>query len=413
MYGFRFVHAADLHLDTPFAGLGRSAPWLREALQGASLTAFDRLVQLAVDESAAFMVWAGDVFDHTAPSLRAQLALRDGLETLRQHGILVFWAHGNHDPYEALSTHIKWPDNLHRFPPDQVTHVSVPKPGRRHGPLCEVYGISYPTESVTESYAARFRRSDRASWAMAVLHGNVGGQPGHDNYAPAALGDLTANAFDYWALGHVHHRQVLSENPWVVYPGNLQGRHPRETDPKGAYVGAVDESGHTTLEFHSLAPVTWQFVTCDVSGLALVDEVEDALISQLADLRPTAGEQGMLVRVQLTGRSRELARVPPDDWGALAERLSSGGPGSGTFTWVEAIQSHVRPPLAADPTEGLLAQALHELNDVALPSQWARLWPFAQPADPAELDAVRERVRDRLRNLLGEELDDGGQPDVD
>lgn len=406
---FRFVHAADLHLDSPFRGLSRTAPWLQPVLQQASLDAFDRLVDLAVDEAAAFMVWAGDVFDHTAPSLRAQLKLRDGIARLAAHGIHVFWAHGNHDPADALSLDISWPDNLTRFPGGRVGHVGVPDPHHPHRLLCEVYGVSYPEASVTASYAEQFQRADDAPWALAVLHANVGGQPGHDNYAPARLSDLTERPFDYWALGHIHHRAVLSEAPWVVYPGNLQGRHPREDGPKGAVVGHVDEWGAARLTFHALAPVQWQTVAMDVTGEEHADRLESRLAEALSAGWP--GAAGALVRVELVGRS-VLARLMPEDWLAMAERLSDTEARPG-FVFVESIQPRLGRPLAPDPSDGLLARALAEVGRLEVPREARELWPRASAgpgADPEarELDdmaaSVRQRVKDRLRELLGEEL---------
>lgn len=413
---FRFVHAADLHLDSPLRGLSRTAPWLQPVLQQASLDAFDRLVDLAVEASAAFVVWAGDVFDHTAPSLRAQLKLADGIARLGDQGIPVFWAHGNHDPADALSLDISWPDNLTRFPAGRVGHAGVRDPRHPGRTLCEVYGVSYPESRVTAGYAEQFFRDDEAPWAVAVLHANVGGQPGHDNYAPARLSDLTARPFDYWALGHIHHRAVLSEAPWVVYPGNLQGRHPREDGPKGAVVVHVDEAGAARTAFHPLAPVVWRTVAVDVFGEAHADRLEDRVAQALADGRADAGAAGSLVRVELTGRS-VLARLGPEDWLAMADRLSDTDARPG-FVFVESIVPRIARPLAPDPSDGLLARALAEVDRLDLPPEWGRLWPRGGrgPASGTEsreqrdaAAAVRERVKDRLRDVLGEEESGEGE----
>ena len=399
---FRFLHAADLHLDSPFQELGRAAPWLRPVLQDASLRAFERLLDLAVDQSVDLVVWAGDVFDHGAPSLRAQLALRDGIARLGERGVPVFWAHGNHDPYNALAVDIGWPSNLTRFPAGRVAHATVLDREDPSRTLCEIYGVSYPDARVSESYVEEFERDDQAPWAMAVLHGNIGGQPGHDNYAPARLADLAARDFDYWALGHIHHRAILSQDPWVVYPGNLQGRHPREDGPKGAMVGAVDEDGAVQLAFHPLAPIAWRTLTLDVTGEVYVDRVEERLAEALGDRSAPGGEEGTLVRVELTGRSA-LARLGPEDWVVIADRLSDGE-GRPGFVFVESIVSHLSRPLAPDPPDGLLARALAEVDRLALPSDWKSLWPFPDPLPPRIAREVRQRAQDRLRDMLGEEL---------
>jgi exonuclease SbcD len=403
MTPFRFVHAADLHLDTPFRGLERLADWLSPVLADATLRTWDRLVEATIARGADFLVLAGDVFDHTTPTLRAQFRIRDGLDRLAEAGIPVFWAHGNHDPYATLDTNMEWPSNLVRFPPGKAhTHPVI-----RHGEtLCTVSGISYPTRAVHDNYAALLTRPSEAPWAVAVLHGNVGGQPGHDNYAPASLSDLARQGFDYWALGHIHQHLALANEPWVIYPGNLQGRHPRETGRKGAVLVEVDAGGTARPVFLPLNVVRWEVVTVDVTGLDHVDGVADRAERALRDIHLDSDEEGLLARLFLTGRTPLAAHDIPD-LDTVAERLSDATQAT-PFQFVESIQPHWRPPGSGAPPTGFWAEVLEAMPSGSAGDLRALLaGPWERQRD-LELDPgyVQDLARRLLAEALGEELPD-------
>jgi DNA repair exonuclease SbcCD nuclease subunit len=391
MTPFTFVHAADLHLDSPQVGIGRTAPFVREMLRDASLEAFNRLVALTEAVDAAALVWAGDVFDHGAPSLRAQFRLKDGAERLLARDVAVFWAHGNHDPVGSLETAVRWPPNVVRFPAGEVTSYPLSREGER---LAQVYGISYPSPAVTEPYWRRFVRQDDAPFAIGVLHANVGGDPHHDNYAPAALDDLRRQGFDYWALGHIHRRAVLSEEPWVVYPGNLQGRHVRETGRKGAYVVRVDPAGAVTLDFRPLNVVRWDTVEVDCTGLDSADAVEEACRRKLDALALDPDEAGCVVRLTLTGRTPLAGQDA--DWTDLAVQLSDDEPAP-AFRWVESVDLRWRRPPEAGEPEGLWAEVVRGLRG----PEW-RTWLPKAPLSTLDADRARDDALRLLALLLDE-----------
>ena len=392
MKSFTFIHAADLHLDSPMLGIGRLEPRVQSRLRDASLEAYDRLIDLTLQRHAAFLVLAGDVFDHETPSLRAQFRLRDGFLRLERAAVPVFWAHGNHDPFGSLSTHVHWPDNVVRFPAGRVLWHRVEQGGDI---LCAVYGISYPTAAVTDPYVRQFIREDDAPYAVAVLHANVGGQPGHDNYAPASLGDLRAAGFNYWALGHIHQRAILLDDPPVVYAGNLQGRHVRETGPKGAYVVEVDASGRARLQFAPLGPVRWELVPVNCDGFSGWDQVEEAALLALEPLGPEPHESGVVVRLLLSGRA-ELP-VDPDAPVELAERLSSDPDHDGPFRFVESVDTKIRRPPQPVPPEGLWAEVIARIRGPAY-EQWE--------SGPAQLPLDLEAARNEALRLLADALDE-------
>ena len=230
----RFVHTADLHLDSPFAGFSANAPGdVTAALRDATFEAYDAIVELCLAEHVDALLVAGDIYDSSDKSLRAQLRFIDGLKRLAAAGIRSFICHGNHDPLDGWEAGFATPVGCHRFGDAvEVVPLDPADPGR-----AAIYGYSYPRQRVTDNVARQFQRTDDAAFAIGLLHANVGADTGHERYAPCTVDDLAATGMDYWALGHVHTRQVLRSNgPAIVYPGNPQGRHPNELGARGIYI---------------------------------------------------------------------------------------------------------------------------------------------------------------------------------
>ncbi len=368
---FRFVHAADLHLDTPFEGLREVAPDVARALREASLDAFDALVDLCLDRAAAFLLIAGDVYDGAERGLRAQLRFRQGLERLAEAGVQVLVVHGNHDPSEeGWSALREWPEGTRVFGSERVESVAIERDGER---LATVHGISYGRRDVTENLSLAFPRgrgsgpsntvADPASTAglrIGLLHCNAGGNSEHAPYAACSVGDLAGANIDYWALGHVHARRTLSEAPWIVYPGNLQGRSPRpsEQGPKGAVVVEVEAGPGTSrvvdVSFEALDRVRFLSLEVDVSGSVDLAEVERSLQTRADDLRAEHPGRGLVLSARLTGCSdvqRDLAR--PESPAELLESLRDGRRNDSPFVWWGSLASEVSRPI---DREGLRAR---------------------------------------------------------
>lgn len=293
MSTFTFLHAADLHLDTPFEGLRTEGSALWERLRDASLQAFDRLVDLALEREVAFVVLAGDIYDGAERGLRAQLRFRKGLERLAAAGIPTLIVHGNHDPLdEGWSAIQQWPRGVHVFGSDEVEAVAIEREGHR---LATIYGISFARRAETTNLARRFQRGPDQGLHVGLLHCNAEGQVGHDPYAPCSLADLEEAQLDYWALGHVHSRQILLKGrSWAAYPGNLQGRSFKKSEqgPKGALLVHVVQDAIRELEFVPLAPIVFGSVEVDITGLEGLEELEDRLLEQADEIE---GEGRMLV----------------------------------------------------------------------------------------------------------------------
>lgn len=396
MRRFRFVHAADLHLDSPFAGLSGVPGGVRESLRQSGFEALNRLVELAVRVQADFVLIAGDVYDSADRSLRAQVRFLNALKVLAERGISAFVVHGNHDPADGRAAVLDWPETVHVFPAGELKRIPVVLPGRGH--VADVSGISYPTAAVRENYALRFKREnpDGDMYQIGLLHANVDGAADHEDYAPCTLKELVAGGMDYWALGHVHTRRVLHEEPYVVYPGNIQGRSVRETGAKGCYVVDVDEAGQTALAFHSLDAVRWMRTSLSIAGLRTEQELKDRLEAELEAARLEGGGRPVVIRLELTGRgplhrllqgsflqelTEELRLAEAErageafegGWGGSAEAAA------GDFVWIESVKVRTgsdvdREVLAASPgflgdvlrmADGLLGEDREELKRFA------------------------------------------------
>ena len=332
MNPFRFIHAADLHLGSPCKGLANAPEHVRRGLAEAEFAALRRLTEAALRHEADFVVLAGDLFDAADRSLRAQAALHRAFGRLAAAGVQVFAIHGNHDPLGDGRAPFDTPEGVHIF---GAGAPAEHRPAcRRDGkPAAFIYGISYDRRAVTDNLAIRYRPAAGADFHIALLHANVGGDPDHDAYAPCGLSDLVGAGFQYWALGHIHRRRVLHEYPHVVYPGNLQGRHPGETGAKGCWLVDVDASGGVRMTFLPLDEVRW--LTCRVSIEAIADE--ERLLERIEEsaLRAAASAEGrsVMLEVVLEGRGplhRRLEAGGAEELlAALRDRLEEPASGSG------------------------------------------------------------------------------------
>ncbi len=301
---FRFVHAADLHLDSPLQILGARRQDLRERLVDATLDAFDAIVLKALDEGAAFVVFAGDLYDGITRGARAQLRFQAGLRRLSERGIEVFIAHGNHDPAGGRWNQIReWPRGVFVFAASTPQTFEVVRDGV---PLARVHGVSFETQKEPRNLAVRFQGGGADLLDVAVLHCNVGGDAEHESYSPCSLDDLLSRDIDYWALGHIHRHKVLaSGGPWVVYPGCSQGRSfsPGDQGKKGAVLVEVEGARVMSVTPFSTDRVRFVEVVCELDGVADLGALQVRLV-ELARLESErhAGRE-VLMRARIRGRS--------------------------------------------------------------------------------------------------------------
>ncbi|MDQ6419039.1 DNA repair exonuclease [Paenibacillus sp. LHD-117] len=313
---FRFIHAADLHLDSPFRGLAKAPEAVRTALSSSTFYALRRLTDAAIENEVDFVVVAGDLFDEADRSLRAQFALVKEWERLAEHGIAVYAIHGNHDHLGGRRAKLRLPSAVHIFGSKQMDWAPA---FTRGGELAaHVYGMSYGERSVTANLAGTYALQDGAPYHIALLHGNVGGDPSHDSYAPCALEELAGSRFDYWALGHIHKREVLNVYPHVVYAGNTQGRNPKELGAKGCYIVDVSAAGAAKLRFVALDAVRWLEENVSIEGVDTEQELLTKLNAAVAAAGAAGEDRSVMLRLKLTGSGPLHLRLKD---GALAATL--------------------------------------------------------------------------------------------
>lgn len=265
----KFLHAADLHLDTPFVGINDFSKELQKKLQDSTYQAARNLFDTALTEEVDFVILAGDIFDDTDSSLKAQMFLRDEFEKLNQADIAVYLIYGNHDYYRNNFAVVNFPENVHIFEQDVSTETLTTSDGVKVG----ITGFSYYQQHINQAVVKSYPSRGDFDYQIGILHAGVG----DDNYAPFQINDLIQKGYDYWALGHIHKREVLCDSPAIVYPGDIQGRNQNETTPKGFYIVTVEDH-LTKLKFVKSSVYTWDKVTLNVKN----DSV-DSLITKITD----------------------------------------------------------------------------------------------------------------------------------
>ncbi len=338
----RLLHAADIHLDTSFSGRDRG---VRGRLREASREAFRRVIETAVTEEVDVVVIAGDLFDGNRLSFETETLLRDSFRRLQEADIPVIYATGNHDPGQGMiRDRLRWPDN--------VTVVSDGTPRRialrndEGDVLGWLTAAGHHSARETRDLAATFPTPTGELPEIAVLHTQVVGsrsEEDHDPYAPSTLATLIGAGYDYWALGHVHLRQCLSDLPAVHYSGNAQGRTHGETGPKGVLIAEVEHHRAARVRFVPLAPVRWETLT--VRGFEEVPSVEQLvglIRTRWEKVRAQSPDPGTewMVRVILEGGSplwKELREK--DEQEALGRELT----GALGVIDVLVLADHVHP----------------------------------------------------------------------
>ncbi len=346
MLGFSFIHAADLHLDSPFVGITACGEIAR-TLRGSTFAAFDMLVATCIERHVAFLLLAGDVYDSRDRSLRAQLALRDGLAKLAAAGIHTYMVHGNHDPLQSRLAALEWPPEVHVFGADKVQSLAVNAGGRI---LATIHGISYGRAEEQRNLAAMFSQLARGEGVnIGLLHCNAGSNTGHAPYAPCDLRDLRDADMDYWALGHVHEHRILEQTPLVIYPGNIQGRSIRETGARGCCLVEVSGEGDLRPEFIRLDRVCWDHGTVSITGVESVDQLLQEMNAKVGMILERAGDRPVVCRLRVEGRGdlfQELAHS--QGVRTILETVRENWDTHDPFVWVQSLEIRCCPDIDLD-----------------------------------------------------------------
>jgi DNA repair exonuclease SbcCD nuclease subunit len=331
---FTFIHAADIHLDSPLKGLEVYQDAPVEQIRGAARRAFDNLVDLAIDEEVAFVLLAGDLYDGDWKDYNTGIYFVNRMGRLREAGIPVFMVSGNHDAASQITRALNLPDN--------VTLFSHKKPETR---ILEHFGVaihgqSFSSRAVVDDLSRHYPQGDPALFNIGLLHTCLNGRPGHEPYAPCTLDTLRSKGYQYWALGHIHQREDISRDPWVVFPGNIQGRHIREIGAKGCTLVSVDDGQVVAVEQRELDVLRWSHRRLDLGKCdrseSLLELVREAFEDERgrSDGRPLAIRLVLEGATPLHGRLHENSAHWQEQFRAIAASLGD--------VWLEKILFNTR-----------------------------------------------------------------------
>lgn len=336
----KFIHAADLHVDSPLRGLDSydGAPVAR--LRGASRQALIALVELALEQQVAMVLLAGDIYDGNWADFRTGLFFREQMLRLRRSGILVFMVKGNHDAESQITKQLPEVEGVHVFSAYKSETIDMEALG------VAVHGRSFPHRAVPEDLVPLYPDPLPGRFNIGLLHTSLTGREGHDSYAPTSVEVLCDKGYDYFALGHVHAREVVRpSDPRIVFPGNLQGRHAKETGPKGCELVTVEGGVITAAEFVPLEVVRWHQLRLDVSGLSSVDALARHFVGQANELVADARDRLHAVRLVIQGESA-LHRLEAEQPGSIAAAIQAATQDlEDADIWIEQIRLDLQSPL--------------------------------------------------------------------
>jgi DNA repair protein SbcD/Mre11 len=370
----KFFHAADIHLDSPLRGLDRYEGAPADKLRGATRKALEALVEQCIAEGADFLLIAGDLYDGDWTDYNTGLFFVSQMARLGEAGVRVLIVRGNHD---AKSKIMRLPEGVRELSTSKAETVVIEELG------VAVHGRGYSRADTDDNLARTYPPPRQGFFNIGLLHTAVEGREGHARYAPCTLGELVDKGYEYWALGHVHAREVLHRDPWVVFPGNLQGRHARETGPKGASLVTVEDGRVRAVEHRHLDVVRWAACEVDASIASSPDDVIELCRGALGREVDASGGRVLCARVIVTGASRAHAALvrDPDKWRGEIRSLSNDL----GDVWVEKVKLQTRTLVDLDalarrddPIGGLLktlnfirdddveiAKLARELSDIA------------------------------------------------
>lgn len=409
----KFLHTADIHLDSPLHRLEVYEGAPVEAVRRASRRAFENFVDLALDEGVDFILIAGDLFDGDWKDYNTGLYFVGQMQRLDAAGISVWIVTGNHDAAGRMTRGLPYPDNVYVF-----SHKKA-ETRRMESLRVAVHGRSFETAAVTENLAAGYPAPVPGFFNIGLLHTGLTGREGHEPYAPCTTDDLLSRGYDYWGLGHVHAYEQVCHTPPVIFPGCLQGRHARETGPKGAVLVTLREGGEPVVDFHALDVVRWMQLRVDLKGASTRRESLDRFAEALTEGVRSQNTGLLVVRVVFEGTTAAHARILGDPVYFREAVRSTALAGFGDGVWVEKVKIRTRPFNAessrtADPgplmelermAAGIQADdaALLSLGDSLsglfrkLPAEYRA---GADALDPSCLDHLRRLVEEARRMLV-------------
>ncbi len=371
----KFIHAADIHLDSPLLGLARRGAIPAHVTRDCTRRAFSNLIDLAIAEDVAFLLIAGDLYDGDWKDFSTGLFFAGEMRRLGRPCYLI---RGNHDAASVITRSLQAPPNVREFSSRRVETIRLDALG------VALHGQSFPNRAVPEDLSGSYPAPLPGLLNIGLLHTSANDPGEHETYAPCDPESLALKGYDYWALGHIHMRQALDGAGRINFPGNIQGRNPRETGPKGCLLVAAADGRITGTEFRALDVLRWAAVPVDLAGAESMAEIATRLRVELALAQEAAEGRPLIARVTLAGATGQHAALIADPNRIEAECRGAAEAISGDLH-IERVRIETTPPNEA----AFDAEAIAQLQA-----------PFLAALDDADIQAaLLEEIRDLARHI--------------
>lgn len=384
---FKFLHAADIHLDSPMRGLPRYIGVPVEEVRGATREALKNLVNLAIEEEVAFVVISGDLYDGNWDDMSTGLFFCREMARLGAAKIDVFLIYGNHDAESKITKKLPLPSNVYPFG-SRKSQTFI-----HEATKTAVHGRSYKDRDTFENLAATYPSRTIGHFNIGLLHTALSGKPAnHEPYAPCAVAELVAREYDYWALGHVHNFEIVSSAPFIVFSGNLQGRNVRETGAKGGVLVAVDDGTIFDVKHVPLDAVRWAEVEVDLTGCLSNNDVQTAVRGALgASINGDGWTGPLMCRVVITGATA-MENILVRDGLSLRDDVRALATQFGDHIWIEKVI------VRTEPVAPGAALAADEADEIVMLFEAGNVDPTLKAALGDELTEFANRIPDALFN---------------
>ena len=382
---FKFIHTADIHLDSPLHRLETYEGAPRQEIRQATRRAMENLVDLALTEAVDFIIIAGDLFDGDWQDYHTGLYFIAQMHRLKAAGIGVYIVSGNHDAASQITRRLPYPDNVHRF-----AH-RAPETRLIETHKVALHGQSFARPAVTDNLVLGYPEPIPGYFNVGLLHTSLNGRPGHAAYAPCTLADLEARGYDYWALGHVHAFEIVATNPPVVFPGCIQGRHIRENGIKGAVLVSVTDNAMPDIAHQPLDVIRWASLAVDLTKADTRPAALERFAVALAEAVQANDPLPLIVRVVFAGPTplHNALTGDPDDWKEAVRAASLAQ--FGERVWIERVLLDTRLPAMAGSAP-VAPGPLQELEQVMAQIE----------SDEDQLRAIGDELQSLYRKLPAE-----------
>jgi exonuclease SbcD len=390
---FRFIHSADVHLDSPLRSLALRDPELGALIGNATRQAFVRIIDLCLEEKVDALLLAGDLYDGDQTSMKTARFFAAQLRRLGEAGIRVFIVRGNHDALSRITKELTLPECVTVFG-GRAEAILLERTGE--GPAVAIHGLSFAQPHAPESLLAKYKPPVDGAVNIGILHTSLAGSPGHDNYAPCSIADLEATGFDYWALGHVHKRSVVQGTAAIVMPGMPQGRDINESGPKSVTLVTITDAGEIEIEERRTSIAQFERVSFDVPGIEDWHDLIAAFDTSIGRAREAAVSDQLVARINVSGQTplawrlradRDLLKAEMDDRASIVGDC-----------WIEQVDIDCAPPgETSDAPDNPIIEMRRLIRDTVI----------ASDGFEAQVAAIAEELRGQLprecRDLLGED----------